>query len=90
MTDSQIDYLWALATREGEERELKATFPEVDWDAAAARKEARWEARRTQAALTPQPRISLDQVNEITKSIFTEQSITDLFSDSPLLGKFTR
>jgi len=90
MTEPQIDYLWELATRDDDAGRLQEEFPEVDWAAAEARKEARWAERRAQRALEPPSRISLADIDAVTQSIFSAERVADLFSTSPLLGKFRR
>lgn len=92
MTDAQIDYLWQLAGRDGDQLDLQTYFPEVDWIAATTREDAQWEAARARWALEPHtPSISQAQLNEVLKEVFTTERVQDLFtSDSPLMGKLRR
>lgn len=88
MTESQIDYLWELAGRDGEQADLQAQFPDVDWAAAQARKEAQWQAMRAQRAHNPQPAITAAQVEDAIRTVFTPERVRALFEgESPLLGK---
>lgn len=91
MTLEQIEYLWELAGRDGDQEDLIARFPEIDWAAAEERREALHAAARAQRLAAPPSLISLDKVTEALKEAFGPDRLSDhLLADSPLLGRMRR
>ena len=89
VTFKQIDFILELAERDGFYiEELVERFPKVNWAKAKARRESAF--RKRMAALPPNKcRMSLHDVNEILKDVFSK-SIDELINTSNPLRDYLK
>lgn len=92
MNAAAEDWLWELCRREDELDNLVQYLPDVDWSAVEARvratQEAAWAEARARRG--PQEIARLEQIDAAAKAVFTPERLSEMFRDSPLLGKLKR